>query len=134
MSHKLIVNDTLVLPLGMNVEHEDLHAFALTVHWFGPRTDTGRGGWGVYHGFRERQLSRAGNWGSPEPFQQRQYRWANRDEALDMACKHVDAVKVNGHTFAEWKAAACLHIFIDPIYNVCNRCGMLAADIQSVVG
>jgi len=91
--HVEIPTTTLVAPAGMTVGHGELHAFAVTVEWRGPRTDTGRG----------LELSRAGNWAHPDRFQQHQYRWATRTEALIMAHQHVDAVTFNGRTWAEWQ-------------------------------
>ena len=102
MSGIELTKEVLVLPEGMEIDHWDLHHFALSVIWRGARTDTGRGGYGVLSG--SRQLSRAGNWGHPDPYQQHQYRWESLEEALEMARRHVGSHKVNGHTWAEWQA------------------------------
>lgn len=102
MSGIEIVTKYTVLPTGMELDDVELHNFALSVEWKGPRTDTGRGGYAVTDRFE--QLSRAGNWGRPQPFQQHQYRWDTLEEALAAARAQVDSVSVNGRTWAEWKA------------------------------
>jgi hypothetical protein len=95
-----IIAQTMILPAGMLHDDENLHLFVLRVEWRGADDEHPNGTWRVTDGFRE--LSRAGNWGHPQKFQRHQYRWSTREEALDMARRHVDAVKVNGRTWAEW--------------------------------
>jgi hypothetical protein len=99
--HTEIVLQTMVLPTGATVDDEEMRYFGVTVEWRGVRTETGRGGYGVSH--FSKWLSRAGNWGHPDKFQQRQYRWETLEEALAMAHAHVDAVTVNGRTFAQYQ-------------------------------
>ena len=97
-----LTTGVLVLPDGMALDDPELRHFSLRVEWRGARTDTGRGGYAVTDGFSD--LSRAGKWGRPQAFQQHQYRWDALDEALAMARAHVDQLKVNGRTWAEWRA------------------------------
>lgn len=99
-----LVTTKMFLPTGCDPAVDDpydYHVVALYVRWFGPGTDTGRGGYGVTTVVREEQLSRAGNWGHPRPFQQHQYRWATLAEAEEAARGAVDAISVNGHTWAQ---------------------------------
>lgn len=98
-----LVTTKMFLPTGCDpaIDPYDFHVFALYVRWFGPRTDSGRGGYGVTRVVREEQLSRAGNWGHPRPFQQHQYRWATMAEAEEAARGAIDAITVNGYTWAQ---------------------------------
>ena len=101
MSGTELTTEVMVLPEGMELNNDEIRRFALRVEWRGVRGETGRGGYRVTDGFDE--LSRAGKWGSPERYQQHQYRWATLEEALEMARKHVEEVKVNGKTWTEWQ-------------------------------
>lgn len=101
MSGIELTTEVMVLPEGMELDHDELHRFAVRVQWRGVRGETGRGGYRVTDGFDE--LSRAGKWGNPQRFQQHQYRWDTLEEALEMARKHVDELKVNRRTWSEWQ-------------------------------
>lgn len=102
--HARQVQEIYVLPAGAVVDDawdRITCYFSLTVQWRGPRGETGRGGYAVKHFSKE--LSRAGKWGYPQKFQQRQYRWETQEEAIAAAEKAVDAVTVNGRTYAQAK-------------------------------
>jgi hypothetical protein len=87
----------------MRPDDPEMRPFALYVRWMGPLQPNGTGGYAVTQLFRDAQLSRAGNWNySVRPFQRRLYRWKTAREALDVAKRHVNSVKVNGRTYAEW--------------------------------
>jgi len=101
MSGLELVTEVMVLPEGMELDNDELHHFALRVEWRGVRGENGSGGYRVSDGFGD--LSRAGKWGHPQRFQQHQYRWDTLEEALEMARKHVEGLKVNGRTWAEWQ-------------------------------
>ncbi|MGW8431644.1 hypothetical protein ACWGJ9_11175 [Curtobacterium citreum] len=106
--HVEILSGTKVFPSGADPfadedAYHDLRHFTVDVTFRGPRQENGQGGWAVMNGGESHQLSRAGNWAWPERFQQHQYRWDTREEALDMARRHVDAITVNGRTWAQWQ-------------------------------
>ena len=96
-----IIAQTMILPVGMEIGNTETHHFVLRVEWRGVSEKHPLGTWRVSDGHRE--LSRAGNWGLPQPFQRHQYRWATRDEALEVARRQVDLVTVNGRTWVEWQ-------------------------------
>jgi len=98
------ISEITVLPDGMRNDDPELRHFALYVRWMGARQGNGMGGYAVTTLFREQQLSRAGNWNdNVRPFQRRLYRWETPGEALNMAKRVVNDLKVNGRTFAEVK-------------------------------
>ncbi len=107
--HVEILAVTKVFPTGADPyadegAYRDLHHFTVDVTFRGPRQENGQGGWAVMNGGESKQLSRAGKWSWPQRFQQHQYRWDTREEALDMARRHVDTITVNGRTWADWEA------------------------------
>ena len=96
------ITEVLILPDGMDEADVNASTFGLRVAWRGVYTDTGRGGYAVIRGLSH--LSRAGRWRlQPEPRLQRHYRWPDIETALDVARAAVNDVRVNGHTWAEWK-------------------------------
>lgn len=114
-----ILSETKVFPLGADPlngddSYRDLRHFTVEVTFRGPRRENGQGGWAVMNGGESNQLSRAGNWGWPERFQQHQYRWDTREEALEMARRHVDAITVRGRTWAEWQTYFAERAAADP--------------------
>lgn len=97
-----VTTEVMILPDGMELDDVEVHSFAILVQWRGAPTDKGRGGYAVIH--NGRHLSHAGSWRwNPEPFVQRHYRWKSLELALECARAVVNDVKVNGHTWTEWR-------------------------------
>lgn len=95
-----------VLPTGYHASVlEDRDSFEVSVQWRGQDPDTGQDRWAVMH--MGRCLSADGAWEhEPQPSSRdgeflRRFRFSLA-EALRLATKAVDGVRINGRTLAQW--------------------------------
>lgn len=101
MSTPAYIEERIYLPDGMDPDHYDAITFAVRVQW------RGRGMWAVVQGlgFPGHQfLSSTGKWlWLPLPMHRRHCRF-DFHTACRLAAEHVNGVRINGRTWAEWQA------------------------------
>lgn len=96
------VTEWQVLPTGLDPNSDNASSFAVVVKWRGVFNGKSGGGWSIAHCGSE--LSRGGDWTFHVPrFRRWQHRWETLEEAQQVARDVVDAVTVNGRTWAEWQ-------------------------------
>lgn len=99
-----------VYPQGLtDLTDINAHSFEVQVRWRGEHQGRSGGGWSVSRGPMDLLTSSATDtpqWDMPERFRRWQYRFTEFEDALAAARAVVDAVKINGRTWAQWQEHA----------------------------
>lgn len=95
------LEERIYFPDDMDPDDHEASSFAVRVQW------RGNGQWAVVRGLgfpAHEFLSRTGKWMmAPKPMHRRHCRF-DFDTACRLAEQHVNSVKVNGATWAQWQA------------------------------